>query len=166
MAPHFETLDAIEGGCPDGWDEEAEYEQGDLVAVVISDGFEDTSERTRKPSRQPITPTPPPTSQYCFSPISSPSKRPTKFPVCDVCLSNSDEIFDVFVSNNTCSPLFLFRHLLRSPRNRRRLHLLVLHRVLQVQHRLPSLHLKRPRVVQFHRHLRQQMHLPNLRHKM
>lgn len=87
-APHFETLDAIEGGCPDGWDEDGEYDEGDLVAVVVSDGFEDTSDRTRKPSRQPVTPTPPPTSQYCFSPTSSPSKRPTKFPVCDLDLRN------------------------------------------------------------------------------
>ena len=74
-APHFETLDAIEGGCPDGWDEDAEYDEGDFVAVVISNGFGDTSEEggTRRPSSQPITPTPKPTSQFCFSPTSSPS---------------------------------------------------------------------------------------------
>jgi len=83
MSPNFETLDVIDGGCPDGWDEAGEYDEGDFVAVVVSEGFEDTSGRTRRPSSQPVTPTLKPTSQFCFSPTSSPTtstSSPSKGP--------------------------------------------------------------------------------------
>ena len=110
-APHFETLEAIEGGCPDGWDEDGEYDEGDLVAVVISDPRrilrgeeppvkgslrqkqdealqlqkEETNIRKgvragslaerelKEKQKKALTPSPKPTSQFCFSPTSSPS---------------------------------------------------------------------------------------------
>jgi len=79
MAPHFEELKIIDGGCPDGWDSSESYEEADLVSVVVSEGFEAVT-TTRKPTSAPVVPTPRPTSQYCFSPTSSPTQRPTRRP--------------------------------------------------------------------------------------
>jgi len=75
MSSNFVELDSI-GGCPDGWDENEEYQEGDLVAVVISDGCQ-AAPSIPRPTSMPVTPKP--TSQ-CFSPTPSPSKRPTRMP--------------------------------------------------------------------------------------